>query len=193
MMLGEHGHPITNGMQRIKITGYQKNGKSKRLFQLFSEPVKFGCADRVQPGGWFIESGFTTKIHLRINAMGLPIAFALTGGEVSDYKGYLPIMNADGPAPKVLLADKGYDADFIREDMEKRGGTAMIPTKRNRLIQLPVDPAIYALRNMVERCFNNLKNARRLATRYDKTADSYLGFIHIVSIRLWMREFVNAS
>ena len=134
--------------------------------------------------------------------MGLPIAFALTGGEVSDFKGYLPVMNADGPAPKVLLADKGYDADFIREDMERRGGVAMIPTKRNRLIQLPVDPAIYALRNMAERwlppfgrCLrpNKLKNARRLATRYDKTADSYLGFIHIVSIRLWMNQFGNAS
>ena len=112
---------------------------------------------------------------------------------MSDFKGYMPIMDADEPAPKVLLADKGYDADFIREDMERRGGVAMIPTKRNRLIQLPVDATIYALRNMVERCFNKLKNARRLATRYDKTADSYLGFIHIVSIRLWMREFVNAS
>jgi len=40
--------------------------------------------------------------------MGLPIAIALTGGEVSDYKGYMPVMNAEGPAPKVLLADKGY-------------------------------------------------------------------------------------
>lgn len=69
---------------------------------------------------------------------------ALTGGEASDFKGYMPVMEADGPSPKVLLADKGYDADFIREDMEKRGGTAMIPTKRNRLIQLPVDAAIYA-------------------------------------------------
>ena len=75
---------------------------------------------------------------------------ALTGGEVSDFKGYLPVMDADGPAPKVLLAGvedgarrhQGYDADFIREDMEKCGGTAMIPTKRNRLIQLPVDAAI---------------------------------------------------
>jgi len=105
----------------------------------------------------------------------------------------MPIMDADGPAPKVLLADKGYDADFIRKDMERRGGMAMIPTRRNRLIQLPVDAAIYALRNMVERCFNKLKNARRLATRYDKTADSYLGFVHIVSIRLWMRQFVNAA
>jgi transposase len=45
---------------------------------------------------------------------------------------------------------------------------------------------------MVERCFNKLKNARRLATRNDKTADSYLSFVHIVSIRLWMREFFNA-
>ena len=133
--------------------------------------------------------------------MGLPIAFALTGGEVLDFKIYLPVMNADGPAPKVLLGDKpvlsevegGYDADFIRQDMESRGGLAMIPTKRNRLIQMPDDAAIYVLRNMVERCFNKLKNARGLATRYDKPADNYLGFIHLVSIRLWMREFVNAS
>jgi hypothetical protein len=52
----------------------------------------------------------------------------------------MPIMDADGPAPKVLLADKGYDADFIRQDMEKRGGVAMIPTKRNRFVQMPSMP-----------------------------------------------------
>ena len=125
--------------------------------------------------------------------MGLPIAIALTAGEVSDYKGYMPIMDAEGPAPKVLLADKGYDADFIREDMGRRGGFAMIPTKKNRLVQIPVDGAIYALRNIIERCFNKLKNARRLATRYDKTANSYSGFIHVISIRLWMKHFVNRS
>jgi transposase len=139
------------------------------------------------------KSGFTTKIHLRVNALGLPITFAITGGEVSDYNGYAPLLSAGGPAAKVLLADKGYDADFIRDDMERRDGYATIPTKRNRLLQLPVDSAIYALRNMVERCFNRLKNARRLATRYDKTADSYLGFIHLISIRLWMHEFVNTT
>ena len=92
--------------------------------------------------------------------MGLPIAIALTAGEVSDYKGYMPVMDAEGPAPKVLLADKGYDANFIRDDMERRGGFAMIPTKKNRLVQIPVDGAIYALRNIIERCFNKLKNAR---------------------------------
>ncbi len=123
----------------------------------------------------------------------MPIAAEITGGEVSDFKGYDLILGADGPQPKVLLADKGYDADFIREDMEQRGGIAVIPTKRNRKQQIPVDGYIYALRNRVERCFNKLKNARRLATRYDKTAESYLGFIQIVSIKLWMRQFVNRA
>ena len=73
-------------------------------------------------GSWPLKRWLYDQDHLRINALGLPIAFALTGGEVSDYKGYLPVMNADGPTPKVLLADKGYDADFICEDMKKRGG-----------------------------------------------------------------------
>ena len=137
------------------------------------------------------------QCHVAARDCPLVILLQHQGADEADHGGIVwedePVMDADGPAPKVLFADKGYDADFMREDMEKRGGTAMIPTKRNRLVQLPVDAAIYALRNMVERCFNKLKNARRLAIRYDKTADSYLGFIHIVSIRLWMRQFVNAS
>lgn len=102
-------------------------------------------------------------------------------------------MEDGGPEPKVLIADRGYDADFIREDMEERGGVAVIPTKRNRKTQIPVDGCIYALRNQVERCFNKLKNARRLATRYDKTASSYLGFVQVVSIRLWTKHFVNTT
>src|SRR3546814_15285696 len=90
------------------------------------------------------KGGFTTKIHLRINAMGLPIAVALTGGEVSDFKGYRPVMDADGPAPQVLLSAKGYDADFIRQDMATRGGVAMIPTKRHRIVHQPLDATITA-------------------------------------------------
>lgn len=139
------------------------------------------------------KGGFTTKIHLRTNAEGLPIAAEISGGEVSDYKGYGPVMEAGGPEPKVLLADRGYDADFIRDDMEARGGVAIIPTRKNRKIQIPVDGYVYALRNQVERCFNKMKNARRLATRYDKTASSYLGFVQIVAVRLWAKHFVNRT
>jgi transposase len=135
------------------------------------------------------KGGFTTKIHLGINALGLPVGFVLTGGEVSDYTGYAPLMAHDGPEAKVRQADKGYDADFIRQDMGDRGRIAVIPTRENRKEQIPVDPAIYALRNIIERCFNKLKNARRLATRYDKTAASFAAFVSICSIRLWFRHF----
>ena len=114
------------------------------------------------------KGGFTSKINLRIDALGLPIAFAQKGGKVSEYKGYVPIMNADDPAPKVLLADKGHDADFIRADRASRSGVAMTSTNRNRPIQSSAGVAIYARHNTIERCFNKLKNVRRLATRFDK-------------------------
>jgi transposase len=139
------------------------------------------------------KGGFTTKLHLRANADGLPVAAEITGGEISDYKGYGLVMAHRGPAPKVFIADKGYDADWIRDDIEARGGTAVIPARRSRTASVPVDGYIYALRNRVERCFNKLKNSRRLATRYDKTADSYLGFVHIAAVRLWIRHFVNTA
>lgn len=57
----------------------------------------------------------------------------------------------------------------------------------------PIDDCIYALRNRIERCFKKLKNSRRLATRYDKTVESYLGFVKLAAIRLWIKHFVNTT
>ncbi len=108
-------------------------------------------------------------------------------------KGYTPVMDQPGPKPCVLLADKGYDADFILADLEAKDVTAVIPAKRNRKIQPVIDGHIYALRNHIERCFSKLKHSRRLATRYDKTADSFLGFVLVASIRLWIRHFVHTA
>ena len=64
----------------------------------------------------------------------------------------------------------------------------VIPMRKSRKKRVGVDRSLYRLRNLVERCFNKLKNARRVATRYDKTAESFLGFIDITSIRLWLRH-----
>lgn len=102
-------------------------------------------------------------------------------------------MNSGGPDAKVLLADRGYDSDKIRETLEGRGIFPIIPTKRNRKVQIKIDDYAYALRNRIERCINKLKNSRRLATRYDKTANSYLAFVQIAAIRLWTRVFVNRT
>jgi transposase len=117
--------------------------------------------------------------------LGLSVAVTLSGGQVSDVKGYAPVMDERGPTPRVLLADKLYDADFIRDDLTARGVTTVIPAKRNRKVLPVIDGHIYALRNLIERCFSKLKHSRRLATRYDKTADSFLGFVLVASIRLW--------
>ena len=68
----------------------------------------------------------------------------------------------------------------------------MIPTKRNRKIQIATG-LIYALRNRIERGINSLKNSRRVATRYDKTATSFLAFVQLAAVRLWLRHFVNRT
>ena len=75
--------------------------------------------------------GFSTKIHLWSTALGFRVAVTLSGGQVSDVKGYAPVMDEPGPQPRVPLADKGYDADFILTDLEARGVAAVIPAKRN--------------------------------------------------------------
>ena len=80
----------------------------------------------------------------------------ITGGEVSDYKGFDALMDDDTPAAKVFIADKGYDSDNIRDTVAERGGTPVIPMRSNRKEQIPVDSFIYALRNQIERCFNKL-------------------------------------
>ncbi|RYH08399.1 IS5 family transposase [Tropicimonas sp. IMCC6043] len=134
------------------------------------------------------KGGFTTKIHLRVNAAGLPMPTDITPGQTSDYLGFDLVMDDNLPEPSVLLADKGYDADSIRDEMRERAIQPVIPMRKSRKKRVGVDRPLYRLRNLVERCFNKLKNARRVATRYDKTAESFLGFIDITSIRLWLRH-----
>jgi transposase len=94
--------------------------------------------------------------------------------------------------PEQMLADKGYDSDAVRGDIEKRGGKAQTPSKANRKVQHLVDKAIHALRNRIERFFNRIKNSRRVATRYDKLLESFAAFVLLATIRLWFR-FVHAT
>ena len=86
------------------------------------------------------------------------------------------------PQPRVLLADRGYHADKIRKGLDTRNVLSVIPMRKSRKRGIGVDRSLYRLRNLAECCFNKLKNARRVATRYDKTAESFLGFVDIVSI-----------
>jgi transposase len=112
----------------------------------------------------------------------------ITPGQTSDDLGFDLVMDTNLPAPSVLLADRGYDSDNARKTMEARHVVPVIPMRKTRKLRVAVDRRLYKLRNLVERCFNTLKNARRVATRSDKTAESFPGFIDITSIRLWLRH-----
>ena len=93
--------------------------------------------------------------------------------------------------PAMLLADRGYDADWIRTLAVEKGAWANIPPRCNRNDPICFSPYLYRARNLVERFFNKIKRCRRVATRYDKLAANYLAFVQLASIRLWLR--VNES
>lgn len=111
-------------------------------------------------------------------------------GQAHDQQGFGPLFQAIGGRLDQLLADRGYDADQIRADIAYAGARPVIPAKRGRRNPASHDRHAYKLRNRIERMFNRLKNWRRVATRYDKTAQSYLGFVSIASAFLWI-SFVH--
>src|SRR5688500_13068904 len=89
----------------------------------------------------------------------------------------------------MLLADRGYDADWIRALASEQGAWANIPPNRNRKEPICFSPCLYRSRNLVERFFNKIKQYRRVATRYDRLAANYLAFVKLASIRLWLRAY----
>jgi transposase len=86
----------------------------------------------------------------------------------------------------MLLAHRGYDADWIRELAIKKGVWANIPPKSNRSDPICFSPYLCRARNQVERFFDRIKQCRRVATRYDRLAVNYLAFVQLASIRLWL-------
>jgi transposase len=111
--------------------------------------------------------------------------FILTGGQAADCKQALTLL--DGLTADAVLADKGYDADYIVEAVGNMGAIAVIPPKSNRKIQREYDKDLYKERNIVERMFNKLKHFRRIATRYEKTASSFMAFLNLAAIWLWLK------
>nr|WP_218136936.1 transposase [Hymenobacter terrestris] len=85
------------------------------------------------------------------------------------------------------MADKAYDTDAVVATIVALGAQVVVPNKKNRLVPRVIDRNLYQNRNKVERFFSRLKQFRRLATRYVKTASSFFGMVHFVSALLWIR------
>src|SRR5918995_2637847 len=122
--------------------------------------------------------GLTTKIVALVDALGNLVRFVLLPGQRHDSVGVAPLLTDLNFS--ALLADKAFDSDAIRADLDDRGATAAIPPKANRVTTIPCDFEIYKWRHLVENFFCKLKEFRRIATRYDKTDTSFSAIIQLV-------------
>ena len=130
--------------------------------------------------------GLTTKIHALVDANGLPIALKLTEGQAHDGTSASDMLGDLGQG-QILLADRAYDSDALRQDLAARGARANVRLMPNRVNLPRFSKRLYRQRNLVERFFNKIKQCRRVATRYDKLAANYLAFVKLASIRIWLR------
>ena len=121
----------------------------------------------------------TTKIHALVDALGNPVELMLTPGQAHDLVCAEPLI--ENVEPDALIGDKAYDADSFVDTLNQRKITPVIPPKANRKAPRPCDFALYCERNLVERFFNQLKQFRAIATRYDKLARNFLAGIQLAA------------
>ena len=86
-----------------------------------------------------------------------------------------------------MLADAAYDADHFRTAVARAGALAIIPNNPSRATKHPLDRQLYKERHLIECCFSKLKQFRRVATRYEKTARNFLSIVSLVATVLWLR------
>jgi len=122
----------------------------------------------------------TSKIVALVDALGNLVRFVLLPGQRHDIVGVAPLVA--GVSFDALLGDKAFDADWLRADLNERGAVAVIPPKANRKTIIDYDKAMYRWRHLIENYFAKLKEFRSIATRYDKTIESFSTNIHLAAI-----------
>lgn len=131
--------------------------------------------------------GNTTKIHIAADAHGNPIDFEITGGEVHDAKIASKLIEKVDLA-EVIVADKGYDSEAIRDEIRLRGSHPVIPRKSNSNKPNPeFDSYLYKLRHLVENLFARLKHFRSIATRFEKLARNYKAMVYLGCSLVWLK------
>jgi transposase len=130
--------------------------------------------------------GLTTKIHALVDANGLPITLKITEGQAHDGRSARDMLAGLGEGD-ILLADRAYDSDELRQSTADQGAWANIKPMPNR-VNVPIFSAfLYRYRNLVERFFSKLKHFRAVATRFEKHAANYLALVKLAASRIWMR------
>ena len=126
------------------------------------------------------KGGLTTKIYALVDANDLPILLKITPGQAADM--FDTLTKGD-----VLLADRAYESDGLRTEMEARGVFANVRLIPQRVRKPPFSASLYKLRNVIERFFSKIKHYRAIATRYEKYPENYLALIKLASVQIWMK------
>jgi transposase len=153
----------------------------RRHAQAAGAPKKKGGQDAQALGR--SRGGFGTKLHVCVDALGLPVRLILGPGPQNDMAPARDLI--DGLAAENVIADKAYDVDSLFLKVIEQGGDPVVPPRRHRKRQHAYD--LYKERNRVENFFKRIKHCRRIATRYDKLAETFMGFVVLASIMLWLK------
>jgi transposase len=172
--------------------------QSKRTFYRFDfgESTSACCWGSKKNGSWQAlgrsRGGLNTKIHALSSNDNALLRICLTGGEVHDSQAFEAVYCHLQQMTNVesVSADRAYDSDAIRNSIHHQGHQCVIPPKSNRRELIAFDRQKYKNRNCIEQTFRNLKNFRRIATRYDKLAATFKAFIYFASSLLFAK-FVN--
>jgi transposase len=122
---------------------------------------------------------------MAVRGLGCPVRITLTAGQKGDAPQAAALI--EGLAAEVVMADAAYDADHLRQAIAAKGGLAVIPNNPSRTIKYPLDKHLYAQRHLIECCFSKLKQFRRVATRFEKTARNFLAIVTLAATILWLR------
>lgn len=138
--------------------------------------------------------GFSTKLHVVTDANGILLSVTLTPGQSSEAPEFAHVMQAVAVRsrartrrPSAVAGDKAYSTRAIRGWLSARSITAVIPKRSNELYECDFSAVNYRRRNIVERTIGRLKEYRRVATRFDKHASSYLAFIKLAATRMMLK------
>jgi len=126
------------------------------------------------------KGGWNTKLHALVDGGGVPVALSLSPGNEADVSHATEVL--EGVAAQKVVADKGYDSDPLRSWLAVRGITSCIPPRSNRTHPQPYSRSSYRKRHLVENFFAAIKTFRRVATRYDKLAETFFGWVLLAVI-----------
>ena len=169
----------------------QRSGEDHEALYLDSTSVKAhrhsaGARGKGEEAIGRARGGRGTKVHAVCDGLGYPLAVALTAAQEHDAPQAAGLL--EGQAAGQVVADRGYDSDALRETIKAKGAEPVIPGRKTRKVAVEYDQHCYGSRHGIENFFCRIKDHRRVATRYEKTAAKFAAMVMLSCILVWLQR-----